>query len=287
MAWKVCLMPAIGNTTSDNNGYLTRHSVEMHLPLHPSSVNRGKWLLGAPYSKYVINVEPYGMIEIPSGSITSAYITEVNPPTDNYLTLKLETIFDISTGDCRLECSMKSGVSSYTVFNIMSQNCAVPVPIHQAVQDAMNFRQSRRNQTDLQIGTGKALFDTVMDFALEDLTGRQAIEQTVDILRGTYKNATANIDDASRANAVSISGDGTNGSYLSFNSDLCTPKVICYFQELTDEYNLDKGRPLCKARTLNQLSGFIQCDNPDIQTNGTKEENERIVQYLIGGFFYE
>lgn len=287
MAWKVCLMPTIGNVTSDSNGYLTRHSVEMNLPLHPSYVNRGKWLLGAPYSKYVINVEPYGMIEIPSGSITSAYITELNPPTDNYITLKLETIFDISTGDCRLECSMKSGVNSYTVFNIMSQNCAVPVPIHQAVQDAMNFRQSRRNQTDLQIGTGKALFDTVMDFALEDLTPRQAIEQSVDILRGTYKNATANIDDASRANAVSISGDGTNGSYLSFNSDLCTPKVICYFQELTDEYNLDKGRPLCKARTLNQLSGYIQCDTPDIQTNGTKEENERIVQYLIGGFFYE
>lgn len=287
MAWKICLMPTIGNVTSDSNGYLKRHSVEMNLPLHPSYVNRGKWLLGAPYSKYVINVEPYGMIEIPSGSITSAYITELNPPTDNYLTLKLETIFDISTGDCRLECSMKSGVSSYTVFNIMSQNCAVPVPIHQAVQDAMNFRQSRRSQTNLQVDAGQSYTDLIIDWVAGDLSARQAITSAIDISQGVYTNATANIDDATRANAISISGDGTNGSYLSFNSDLCTPKVICYFQELTDEYNLDKGRPLCKVRTLNHLSGFIQCDNPDIQTNGTKEENERIIQYLIGGFFYE
>lgn len=47
------------------------------------------------------------------------------------------------------------------------------------------------------------------------------------------------------------------------------------------------GTPLCAVRQLSTLSGYILCENAEISTSGTRAENEEIMNYLNGGFYYE
>ena len=277
MSWKILLKPDICADTSAKNGYIVRNIATIQAPVHPQYATRGHWVMGAPMSKYIIMVEPFGQIEIPSGTVLSAYITTSGQNT--YFVVRLITLFDVSTGDCRLECQVKTASGdNFVTFDILTANCAVPVPVHQTMQDAMSFRQARRRNANLQVDTVRGFID-----AISNLDIGSAITQGQE----TIMTAESNIDDATMANKVTVSGDGANGSYMSFNKDLCTPKIICYFTKMVDEYNQDKGRPLCRARQISALSGYILCDTPEISTSGTKQENERIVNYLSGGFFYE
>lgn len=51
--------------------------------------------------------------------------------------------------------------------------------------------------------------------------------------------------------------------------------------------NAENGRPLAEHRTINTLSGFIQCRDGDISAPATAQELSEINSYLTGGFFYE
>lgn len=59
------------------------------------------------------------------------------------------------------------------------------------------------------------------------------------------------------------------------------------FWEVVDEDLASHGRPLCQPRQLSTLSGYILCENAEISTSGTRAENEEIMNYLNGGFYYE
>ena len=55
-----------------------------------------------------------------------------------------------------------------------------------------------------------------------------------------------------------------------------------------NEDNAEFGRPLYQVKTLNTLSGFIQCvDAISNCPNATLQEQNLITQFLNGGFFYE
>lgn len=49
----------------------------------------------------------------------------------------------------------------------------------------------------------------------------------------------------------------------------------------------ENGRPLCETRTLNTLSGYIECRDGEIAAPATAQELSEIESYLTGGFFYE
>lgn len=59
------------------------------------------------------------------------------------------------------------------------------------------------------------------------------------------------------------------------------------FYDILDEDLVNKGRPLCTMRTLNTLSGYIQCEEGNIDSNATEQEKESIANYLTSGFYYE
>lgn len=285
--WHALNRPNIGQKTTQAsiNGYLVENNCTVEVPLHPLYSSRGRWVIGSSLSKYVCEVEPYGQFEIPSGSVLSAMIYQ-DANNDYVFSVKFKTIFDVSTGDCRLECYITSDDSSQEIpFYLTSKNCAVDVPVHQSVQDALGFRRAER---DLHFG----MANTVLGFAgniASAVTGDAfgAITGGISNAISGASNAMNSIDDASKANAVSVSGNGSSGSYLSFASDLCTPKVHCYFNWLSDEYNIEKGRPLCKPKVLNTLSGYAICDKADIATTGTATENNMIINFLNSGYYYE
>lgn len=82
----------------------------------------------------------------------------------------------------------------------------------------------------------------------------------------------------------SITVCGFNGSKATLS-----PSIILdgTFYRLADEDNVDCGRPLCKVRTISNLSGFIMCADPDPQIACSQSELSDIIGYMTRGFFYE
>ena len=67
-----------------------------------------------------------------------------------------------------------------------------------------------------------------------------------------------------------------------------TPQLIQLIEETKRDENLtEAGRPLCKVKQINTLSGYILCQLADAQIPGTADEAVKINGYLNGGFFYE
>lgn len=106
----------------------------------------------------------------------------------------------------------------------------------------------------------------------------------VGIATGNYVGATAGIADAIQSSMPQIQSSGSTGSKIAYSTDA---RLYHEWYEIVDEDNTTMGRPLCKVRTINTLSGFIQCENVDIDTIGTKEEKQQIISYMESGFFYE
>lgn len=77
---------------------------------------------------------------------------------------------------------------------------------------------------------------------------------------------------------------GANGSKLAFNQ---APRLIIKRQSLTPEDKSQFGRPLCEVKQIGTLSGFIQCENVEVDIVGTKAEKTAITEYMESGFFYE
>ena len=47
------------------------------------------------------------------------------------------------------------------------------------------------------------------------------------------------------------------------------------------------GRPLCSAVTISSLSGYILCENADLDVAASPTEKDAILSYMNGGFYYE
>lgn len=82
----------------------------------------------------------------------------------------------------------------------------------------------------------------------------------------------------------SISTKGNRGSIVSANIPI---KFRSVFYNVVDDDLVNKGRPLCQMKTLNTLTGFIQCETGDIISNATDGEKESISNFLTSGFYYE
>ena len=59
-----------------------------------------------------------------------------------------------------------------------------------------------------------------------------------------------------------------------------------YFDPI-DENKTELGRPLGEVRTINTLSGFIQCADAHCPIMGHEEEMQKVDEFLNSGFFYE
>ena len=272
-SWKICKMPTIGNAWG-SNGFLKAFQTYVDAPIHPQ-IARGQYLRGEPYSKYIIEVEPFGKIDVPPIAITTAQrLTDQN---DNPIVrFHFFTICDVSTGDCTLHISTNPTIDK--AFWSSSARIAVDVPVHQSMQDAMGFRQAMRNLHSTEMSAVTGFVDDILDLDFGSALGTA---------QKTVMESKKAIDDATNANKVTISGSGSIGSYITFISTLARPKIHCYFARVVAENIADKGRPLMQNKQLNTLSGFVQCSDATIETGLTQSENSQIISFLNGGFFYE
>lgn len=303
--WAILANEDIGGYSPIPNqdvGYMTCRRAVVRVRLHPDYENRGHYVIGSPYSKYVLRLEPFGQIELPSGNILACELDQDTDPDDPhwYIQLFCDATLDFSTGDCRLKVWARGGAGD-VIFYEGTQNVGIEVPVHQSTQDAMGFQQAMRS---MKYNAISAPFD-----ALHSMLGGMSTQQgeedagggrqgdnvhslstsrsAVGTIAGAIEKGKSLVDSATRANQVSISGGGSAGSYIGFKADLCSPVVDCYFASMVDELRSDIGRPLMSPRQISAIPGYILCQNGHIETGLTSSENQAIESFLNGGFYYE
>ena len=77
---------------------------------------------------------------------------------------------------------------------------------------------------------------------------------------------------------------GANGSFIT--AQLSTVLTYEHFI-IVDEDISHKGRPLCKVKKINTLTGYILCAEGDLDLNAYDSERTEISKFLTTGFFWE
>ena len=112
----------------------------------------------------------------------------------------------------------------------------------------------------------------------------QAVSAGASAAAGNYVGAGASIFDALASAMPQIQTSGSTGSKIAYST---SPRIYQEWYSIVDEDNATLGRPLCAVRTINTLSGFMQCENVDVEDVGTVAEKRAIIDFMEGGFFYE
>ena len=63
--------------------------------------------------------------------------------------------------------------------------------------------------------------------------------------------------------------------------------ILADFLDVADDNITENGRPLCEVRTVSTLSGYMICENADLDTAASPAEKSTILSALNGGFYYE
>ena len=222
---------------------------------HPLAATRGNYLNYAPYTTITLYYPPFG--EIPIDTTFNQY------GTNTYLWCKM--YMDAITGMADLYVSLTDGTSTdngadpYRYMTMRTAQIGVPIQLAKIAPDSSGIVSSA-------ISTGLGFTRTILD----------ALGANNVIFNG--------IIDGTQAGMTKVSTSGANGSFIEI---IEPPYLVCEFSSLVPENNTEFGKPLCDTRTINTLSGYIQCGEADHAFAGTDYERQTINEFLRSGFFYE
>ena len=141
---------------------------------------------------------------------------------------------------------------------------------------------------------GSRLFTTVSQFGVPiQLAQSQgnivsgalsALGGAVGLAYGNVVGFAQGIASAVESAMPQVQSQGANGSKVGF---LQTANIVSQFRQLVPEDNAQIGRPLCDVKTINTLTGYILCEEADLDSSGSASEKEQIMSYMNSGFYYE
>ena len=132
-----------------------------------------------------------------------------------------------------------------------------------------------------KIGVPIQLAQVASDYVGAVSGGLQAVGS---LLTGNVLGIGAGIMNALESSMPKVSVNGLNGS---FSTQIPPPCIVLENRYIATENQSENGRPLMATRTINTLSGFIQCGESDHAFSSMGTENDDINNYLSSGFFYE
>lgn len=239
------------------------------IPAHPQAETRGDYLNYAPYTRLNVELAPFGNIPIDTsfrtqGNILYCFIY-IDPITGASL-LHVHICDSVPYGNEAQEAVRKSPVVYET-----SAQFGVPIQLSQVNGDYVNFAS-----------------EAVQAVSSIDLLGG-SIGMMTGGVAGAIKGAINKDVVTHTANAITslapqVRGVGLNGSRTLI---YIPPVLSMQFMPLVDEDNEELGRPLREKRVINTLSGFVKCFEVTVDYPCYISEKEKILAYLLSGFFYE
>lgn len=220
----------------------------INIPKHPQQ-SRGDWLNGTPYSKYLLKLPCFGMLNIQGYDMLDS--TSINITID----------VDCATG--KAICYIRPSSSTVNT-QLIEMQVGCQIPVSQITSSTLSGLLNAANSASPVAGK----IAQVAGAAYNTLAG------TLGGLVG--------ISEADFSDKVSVCG--TTGSLAATKID---GAVIGVFQYIASENLPDKGRPLCERKKLNTLSGYMQISDADIDVPCTVTEIAEIRGFMYGGFYYE
>lgn len=229
-------------------GAVHSFSVSVNLPKHPQQ-GRGAWLNGPQFTRYLLKLPCFGMLDIQGFDMVDA--TSVTISVD----------LDMSTGKA-IAYVKPSTVNVNT--QVVEFQAGVNVQVSQIMSNTWSNLANaarRTGETGAKITNSVAAAFNTIASGVGSLVGISSVDFT-----------------------DKVSTAGTTGSMA---ATLIDGALIAVFQLLAEENLPDRGRPLCKRRTLGNLNGFMQISDADISIPCMLTELAQIRAYMNGGFFYE
>lgn len=183
--------------------------------------------------------------------------------------VNIETIFDITTGDC----TYKIYDDTNQLLKTVSFNASASVSLSQ-----VNI-----NSAGAIAGIGGAVGGVVgLGVAAVTMNPLAGVTAGVGILGGASAAIMA-------ANQRSTSIKGTNSGRSGFYTNSASSVVVRQDTEDCDDasYIARIGRPVGKTHAISNHSGYVQCEAASVAIAGDNTEREIINNYLNTGFFYE
>lgn len=182
-------------------------------------------------------------------------------PLDNFNLLDATTLtcdykVDLMTGSGRLNIKYRDKL---IYENVYTAQIGVPIQLG----------QNTLNQGAL-MGAGSGAINTIRSAVTGDVGGM-------------LFNGLGAIGNAAAASQSIPSVMGSNGT-IAFNNVF---GLMADFLDIADDNIVENGRPLCAVRTISTLSGYMICENADLDTGASPAEKDTIIGYLNSGFYYE
>lgn len=220
------------------------------VPAHPQSY-RGEYLNYAPYTRISLYGR-FGTIPL-DPSITQAGWR-----------INISYYIDIITGQARAFITTWDDTEVNPSVHVMADrifSLGVPIQIAQVGVD--------------YLGTTLAAVDSV--------AGTVSAASRLDV-GGAVSAAAHGIYNTLQCSMPQVATGGSNGSFLS-------PFTLTHIQfqhyTITSEDIEHQGRPVCSARTLGDMDGYVLCQDGDFDIDCLDEERTMIRDFLTSGYFVE
>lgn len=220
------------------------------IPKHPQAATRGTYLNSEPYSEYMVYFPGAGYQKLDAGALQQG----------DQLALIIHV--DLITGSAKYIPSVYDTASGTHLREL--------TPIYGQAGIPIELAQIGRNV----IQSGVHAIAEIASAALQGFGGPIA-------------NSISGIVSAAGASMMTVQSKGSAGSTLDMQYPNYYPTLYNWYYRVADRDLAEIGAPLCKTVTLNTLTGYILCQDGEIDTNGLLEEKQEIARYLTTGFYYE
>lgn len=249
----------------------TYTTIEPYIP----DTTRGKWCGLAPFARYQVYIPFFGLFDLPPELVVQnkkfRALVRINMITGTAI-LKIIP-YDPTATETQIE---------RMCMPIITASAQIGVPM--SVGDIKNNLALNLSSLSRDIGVNTNSTDSI-------------IKKNGEVVKETSTKSTSISQSLGNSKSFSFA-EGAVKSALTFTGSISTPAggftenesigyVYTYFNQPVEEDNTHFGRPLCKNKTINTLSGYIKVLDGDIDLACTQQERDQIKNYLEGGFFYE
>ena len=223
--------------------------ITINLPHHPQMASKGVFVQNAPYSRFELQVNPFGVVPLDGSLIQDAHH------------LRISIKVDLVTGMGIMEV--------FTVFQDSTERFLTRVTAQVGVP--VQLSQESANLSAI-IDTGANIVSGVMATAGGGV--------------GAAVSAASAVGSLSDAITPTLSSTGSNGARAALSGLI---RLHSTFYTIAAGDDANQGRPLLEVVTPSTLGGYMQMFNGTVPlaSGMTAQERDEINSYMESGFYYE
>lgn len=223
---------------------------------HPQASERGDFLNSEPFSKYTLNIPPFGPVDLPAIEFATAS------------NLRIKYTIDFKTGGGVIDIIKNQGLTSEGIIAHMCGSFGVEMPLSRIMTRGRNFY----NEVGGIMGGVGALASGIVS------GNPGAIASGLGAVFGSGIRESV---EANKPYSTIHSGAGDASQLVG------DPYIMATQRYVSDDSYATIGRPLMSRRQISAIPGYLQGDPSGLAVTGaTRSELDEIKSLISSGIFY-